>query len=78
MDLKAIIRINLIKDDEVTIEDVTLVEKVHRLDIESIKGKTTQVKPTPVIFQTIDILKELININQDITISIDGLKINRV
>ena len=33
MDLKAMIRINLIKDNKVTTEDITLVEKVYGLDI---------------------------------------------
>ena len=73
-DLKAMIRMNLIKHKEVTTEDATLAEKVRRPDISGIKGKTTRVKLSPMKSQIIDTPKELIHLNQDATIIIDGFK----
>ena len=70
------IRMNLINHKEVTTEDATLAEKVRRPDISGIKGKTTRVKLSPMKSQIIDTPKELINSNQDLTMSIDNLKIN--
>ena len=76
-DLKAMIRMSLMKEKEVTSKDATLAEKVCGLDIGGVKGKTTGVKPSLVKPQTTDMPKELINLNQDTTTSVDNLKNNQ-
>jgi hypothetical protein len=53
-DLKAMIRMNLIKNCVVITEDVNLVAmKAYGPDISGIKGKTTRRKPTTVVDNTV-------------------------
>jgi hypothetical protein len=54
-DLKAMIRMNLIKNNVVTTEDVTLATKTYGPDISGIKGKTTRQKPTTVESNIVEI-----------------------
>ena len=54
-DLKAIIRMNTIANCPVTIPVVDLAEKIFGKDIASIKGRTTQNKPTPVVHDIVEI-----------------------
>jgi hypothetical protein len=63
-DLKAMIRMNLIKNNVVITEDVNLAMKAYGPDISSIKGKTTRQKPTAVENNTVEIPEELLEIQQ--------------
>ena len=67
---------NLIKDSEVTTEDINLAEKAFGPDVGALKGKTTQKRTTPVFSNAIEIPTELLSINKEITLSIDGLSVN--
>ena len=51
-------------------------EKIFSPNIGAMKGKTTRKKPTPVKRDEIEIPKELIEKNQDITLCMDILFIN--
>jgi hypothetical protein len=53
-DLKAMIRMNLIKNNVVTTEDVNLAMKAYGPDISGIKGKTMRQKPTTVVNNTVE------------------------
>ena len=53
--LKAMVWMNLIQDNPVTLEDVDLIEKVYGKDVPTIKGKTTRKAPTTVKFEDIHI-----------------------
>ena len=77
-DFKALIRMNLIRDNKVTNNDITLAEKTYGKDVGSLKGKTTRRRPPLAIRQTIEIPDELIEVQRDVTLSIDGLEINSV
>jgi len=46
-DLKAMIRMNLIKNNSVTTEDINLAAKVYGPDVATIKGKTTITNLAP-------------------------------
>ena len=59
-DLKSMLLMNLIKDSEITSEDVNLAEKVFGLDIGALKGKTTRTTSPPVKSQVIETLDELL------------------
>jgi hypothetical protein len=48
-DMKAIIRMNTIKNNPVTTEDVNIAKKIFGLDISSFKGNTSHRRPVPVI-----------------------------
>ena len=75
-DLKSIIRMNLIRNNKVTTEDVNLALKTLGPDVATIKGKTTRRKPLPVVDNVIEIPDELLNIHREIELSVDGLKVN--
>jgi hypothetical protein len=47
--MKAIIRMNAIKNNPVTTEDIAMAEKICGPEISSLKGKTTRQKTTPVV-----------------------------
>jgi hypothetical protein len=67
---------NLIKNNVVTTEDVNLATKAYGPDISGIKGKTTQQKPTTVESNTVEIPEELLDIQQDLKVSMDGMTVN--
>jgi hypothetical protein len=75
-DLKAMIRINLIKNNVVTTDDVNLATKAYDPDVGAIKGKTTGSKPTPVTSNIMEIPDELLEVQQDLTLSMNGLTVN--
>ena len=56
------IRMNLIRNNEVTTEDVNLAIKAFGPDVAGIKGKTTRHKPIPVIDNKIEIPEELLEV----------------
>ena len=70
-DLKSIIRRDMIKNMEVTTEDVNLVEKAFGPDIGFMKGKSTRKSPFPAFSNVIEIPNELLSVNEDIILSID-------
>ena len=65
-DLKAILRMNSIKNCPVTTKDVDLAEKIFGANITSLKGKTTQCKPTPMVQDIVEIPCELMEAHQDV------------
>ena len=75
-DFKAMIRMNLIKNSKVTTEDINLAQKAFGPDVGALKGKTTRKAPTPAFSNVIEIPQELLKINEEIVLSIDGLAVN--
>ena len=75
-DLKAMIYINLIKDNKIKSSDIDLAKRTFGLDIGCIKAKSTRNKPILVQSNIIDILEELLEVHQDLTLSINGMKVN--
>ena len=69
-------RMNLIANNPVTIEDIEIAEQIFGSDIGSLKGKTTRKKPIPVVDDYIAIPEELYAKQQDIVLCIDGIKVN--
>jgi hypothetical protein len=59
-DMKAIIWMNTIKNNPVTMDDVDIAEKIFGPDIATLKGKTTRRTPVPVIEDRIEIPRELV------------------
>jgi hypothetical protein len=52
--------------------------KVFGENIGALKGKTTRQKPTPVTSNIIQISDELIEVQQDMILSMDGITVNLI
>ena len=74
--LRKIICINAIKNNPVTIDDINTAEKIFGTDVCPLKGKTTHVKPVPVVSDYIKLPKEILREQQHVTLCIDTMKIN--
>jgi hypothetical protein len=72
-DCKGIIRMNCIKDNPVTTEDIDIAEAIFGPDIGVIKGKTTHHRPNPVVADYVDIPEELLDCQQNVTLCIDTM-----
>jgi hypothetical protein len=75
-DFKAMLRMNTVIGNPVTTEDIKIAEKVFGPDIGALKGKTTRRKPAPVVSDYIEIPKELISTQREVTLCMDGMKVN--
>lgn len=75
-DFKAMLRMNTITNNPVTTDDIIVAEKIFGPDIGALKGKTTRRKPAPVVNDYIEIPKELIATQREVTICMDGMKVN--
>ena len=70
--LKAMISMNLTKSNVVTPDNVNLSTIYYATDVGSIQGKTTRSRPRTVM----DIRYEFLELQQDLTVSMDGLTVN--
>ena len=77
-DFKAMIRMHLIRDAKVTTEDINLAGKSFCRDIGIINVKTKRCTPNPATSNVIKIPKDLLLINGEIILSIDGLSVNNL
>jgi hypothetical protein len=75
-DLKAMIRMNLIKNNVVTTEDVNLATKAYGPDISGNKRKTTRQKATTAESNTVEIPEELMDMQKDLKVSMYGMTVN--
>ena len=71
-DLKAMIRMNLIRNNEVATEDVNLAEKAFGPDVGAIKSKTSRRRPTQVFSNVIERPDELLQVQHKVPLSMDG------
>jgi hypothetical protein len=75
--LKAMIRMNLIWNNVITrTEDINLTTKAYGDDIGTIKGKTTRKRPAPAMSNLVEIPSELLKVQKDAILSIDGMTVN--
>ena len=75
-DLKAIVRMDLIKDVKANAEDANLAERVRGPDLGNLKGKSARSKPTPATSNITELTEELLNIQEDVALSIGGMRAN--
>jgi hypothetical protein len=70
-DLRAIIRMNSIKDCPVVEGDIKLAEAIFGKDVAILKGKTIRKKLVPVVHNTVKIPRELVQAQYEVTVAID-------
>jgi len=75
-DMREIIRMNMITNNPITTKDVDLAERIFGTDRGTIKGKTTRRKPIPVVEDMIDIPSELVQVQEDVILTLDGMTVN--
>jgi hypothetical protein len=74
---KSLLRMNVIQNCPVTVEDVNISEKIFGPDMSSLKGKSTMCKPKPVRrSDLIKIPKEIITKHHDIDLCMDAMDVN--
>ena len=74
--LKAMIRINLIKNNVVPTYNVNLGMKYYSPDIGGIEGKTPRSRTAPLVRNIVEISDELLEVQQDLIVSMGRLTEN--
>ena len=73
---KSLLRMNVIQNCPVTVEDINIAEKLFEPDMSSLKGKSTRRKPKPVRKNFIEIPKELVAEHHDIELCMNTMYVN--
>ena len=76
VNLKTIIKTNVIWDNPITKSDVKLMECLYRPNIPTIKGKTTRRCPHKLVSDVVSIPQEICDTQHDVCLYIDIMHIN--
>ena len=77
-DFENIVRLGLLPNCPVTVEDVRIANKIYGAEIAALKGKTTRGRPIPVQLDNVYVPPELIDLHKDVTLVIDVMFINKL
>lgn len=77
-DYENIVRLNLIPDCPVTIEDIRTANKIYGAEIAALKGKTTRNTSPQVRTDQVHVPPEIKEIHQLVTIAIDLMFVNKI
>ena len=75
---KALLRMNTIKNNPITLEDVNNAEAIFGPAMSTLKGKTTRSTPKPVLRDEIDLPKEIKDINHELDLCMDIMFVNEL
>ena len=70
------IKMNLIKNNKVTTDNVNLATKAYGPNVGEMKGNNTRSRPTPVVRNRVEITDEFLEVKQDLAVSMDKLTVN--
>jgi hypothetical protein len=73
---KHMVSSNMIKNCPVTSIEVTNANKIFGPDLATLKGKTVRITPPPVATDYVQIPKEIMSLNRNITLTIDTMFVN--
>ena len=68
---------NHIKNCDATVRDIDISQDVWYKNIDSLKGKTTQIKPNPVVGDMIIIAKEILKLDKTLFLTVDVFKMGK-
>ena len=74
--LKHLISGNFVKNCPVTVEDITIAERIFGPDIATLKGKSVRRRPPTVRQDNIEVPEEILRLDEDIILYIDNMFIN--
>ena len=77
-EFQQIISQNLILNCPVTVIDVARAEKIYGKDIHALKVKTTRSKPKQVVIDYMEMPKNILESNKNITLSIEIMFVNKI
>ena len=69
---------NFIRNNIVTNKAVQWVTRIYGLDIGQLKAQATRRRLNPIVDTSIDIPDELLEVQNDVTIAMDGLIMNGI
>ena len=75
---KSLLKMNVIKNCPVTIDDVNNAEKIFGPALSTLKGKSTRRSPRPVIRDEIELPDEIKNMNHDLDLCMDIMFVNEL
>ena len=75
---KSLLKMNMIKNCPVTLEDIEIAEDIYGPDVSTLRGKTTRKKPLPAIKDYVEIPKELKAAHEYVELSADIMYINGI
>jgi hypothetical protein len=75
-DFKNMVRSNMIKNCNVTPIDIDNAYKLFGDDIASLRGKTFRTTPDPVMADYVEIPKDILDLNKDLTVAADIMFVN--
>jgi hypothetical protein len=75
-DFKNMVRSNMIKNCNVTPIDIDNAYTLFGDDITSLRGKTVRTTPDPVMADYVEIPKEILDLNKDLTVAADIMFVN--
>ena len=73
---KHLIRMNAIKNNPVTVEDITIAEKIFGPDVATLKGKSTRPRNLPTINDEIAVPPEIYERHHNIELCMDTMFVN--
>ena len=77
-DLKALTRVNMIRNCSVNTEDVNLADRACGRDVSIVEGKSARSSPKQINSNLIELPEELLSVQEDDTTSMDRLEVNTI
>ena len=75
-DMRAAIKMNCIRNQPFTEDDITVAEKIFGPDVATVKGKTTRRKSKPYVRDVVSIPPELIQAQRNVHLCMDTMFVN--
>jgi hypothetical protein len=75
-DFKNMVRSNMIKNCNVTPNDIDNDYKLFGDDIATLRGKTVRITPDPVMADCVEIRKEILDLNRELTVTVDVMLVS--